>query len=648
MIKHISLIISLLLGLSAQAQMIFDTLNLEEMVIKSNFIERNSTRKSQQLDTLVKQDLNHLNLGELLRAESPIFVKSYGKGSLSTAAFRGTAASHTKVLWNDFEINSPMLGQVDLSLVPNLFFDQAQLDYGGSSIESTSGAFGGAINLYSGNNTGSNKVDFVQGFGSFNTFTSSLKVNLKIKQFTSGTSVYLNSSENSFSYYNNAILPPDWQKQQNASYYNRGFLQEFDCSISEHHSIKVQSWNQWNFREIPLIMSNTEVGNNEEHQHDFSSRNIVSYKYKNSKTTVETKAAWFYDDLIYLLKTSTAINHEDTVTFINSTNKSSSGFFKTKLNRNLNNGWMISVELSANLFSVNSNNYKGIKSRENYGLFLKLNKKFSETIVMDLLLRQQYSEDRFLPVMPFLGLSIKPLKQEEIYIRASVNLNYNLPSLNDLYWYPGGNPELLPEEGMQFDIGLNYAKSFSEALDLRFDISFYDSRISNWIQWIPSDYRYWTARNVEKVHARGLESSISLSGNKKNFFYKFSMQYSFNKSTNESRKAKNAGYAGRQLIYVPLHSANFFFYLKYKQNNFIWNTQLIGKRNTSLDEETLYSNTLPAYSLSSMSIGRQLGFRKFGLELRIKVNNIFNVSYQAILWRPMPGRSFEVFLGINM
>ncbi len=647
-IKHILIFILLLPGLSAGAQMIFDTLNLEEMVVMSNFVERGSTRKSQKIDTLIKQDLDHLDLGELLRAESPIFVKSYGKGSLATAAFRGTAASHTKVLWNDFEINSPMLGQVDLSLVPNAFFDQAQLDYGGSSIQSTSGALGGAINLYSGNNISSNKIELNQGIGSFNTFTTMLKVNLKFRQITSGTSVYLNSSENSFPYYNNAVIPAKWQKQESASYYNRGFVQEFDYLISEHHSVKVQSWNQWNYREIPLVMSNAQVGNNEEHQGDFSSRNIVSYKYKKSRTVVETKAAWFYDDMNYLLKTTAATDYEDTVTFINSTNKSSSGFFKTKLNRNLCKGWMVSAELSASLFSVNSNNYNGIKSRENYGLYLKLNKKFSETIVMDFLMRQQYSEHRFLPIIPFLGLSVKPVKQEEIYLRASVNLNYNLPSLNDLYWFPGGSPELLPEEGMQLDLGLNYAKSFSESFDLRIDISFYNSQISNWIQWVPSDYRYWAARNVESVHARGLETSISLSGITGDFFYKLSTQYSLNKSTNESEKAENAGYAGRQLIYVPLQSANLFAYIKYKRNTFSWNTQLIGNRNTSLDSETLYSNTLPAYFLSSMSIGRKLGFKKSGLNLRIKINNIFNVSYQAILWRPMPGRYLEAFLGFNI
>ncbi|MCF6248811.1 MAG: hypothetical protein L3J69_15855, partial [Desulfobacula sp.] len=44
-------------------------------------------------------------------------------------------------------------------------------------------------------------------------------------------------------------------------------------------------------------------------------------------------------------------------------------------------------------------NYSDIKSRENYGVFVKLNKKFSNLVVIDLFLRQEYSDDKFLPII---------------------------------------------------------------------------------------------------------------------------------------------------------------------------------------------------------------------------------------------------------
>ena len=54
-----------------------------------------------------------------------IFSKQYGRATLSTVAFRGTAASHTQVMWNGMRINSPMLGMTDFSMIPSYFVDDA-------------------------------------------------------------------------------------------------------------------------------------------------------------------------------------------------------------------------------------------------------------------------------------------------------------------------------------------------------------------------------------------------------------------------------------------------------------------------------------------------------------------------------------------
>ncbi len=646
---YIIVVFCLLLQISSvHAQMIYDTLFLDEMVIRSNYIDHNSSIRSQTIDTLTKKNLNNLNLGELLSAESPVFIKSYGKGSLATASFRGTSASHTKVLWNGFELNSPMLGQVDLSLIPNSFFDEVSLDFGGSSMENTSGALGGAINLTSGKKEHKNKIELSQSIGSYKTYTSTLALNLKLKKLKSSTSVYLNSSDNSFRYYNNALIPAEWQTQENASYFNRGFVQEFEFKISDYQSVSLKNWSEWDFREIPQIMSNQLSGNNEEKQNNFNSRSILSYKYHKSKTIFHFDGAWFYSDINYLLKTTTAINYEDTVSYINSSNISNSGFAKAAFSHSFNRGWKINSEFSFSKYIINSNNYESVKSRDKYDFLVKVSKDFSNILVADFILRQQYSEDKFTPATPYLGVLIKPFTERDLFIRVSANMNYNLPSLNDLYWFPGGNSDLLPEKGVQMDMGLNYSKSFSKSFNIVFDINYFSSNITNWIQWVPGDYRYWSARNIEFVHARGIESSLSFSGKFSVLFYKLSVQHAFTKSTNESEKAKEGGYAGRQLIYVPVNSGNVFLHLNYKRFTIHWNTQFTGKRNTSLDESTLYSNALPAFAISNLSIGKKFNIKTYGFELNFKLNNIFNTTYQTILWRPMPGINFETCLSFRI
>ncbi len=54
---------------------------------------------------------------------------------------------HTAILWNGFNIQNAMLGQTDLSLLPAVFFDEVEIEYGGSSAVWGSGAVAGSIHL---------------------------------------------------------------------------------------------------------------------------------------------------------------------------------------------------------------------------------------------------------------------------------------------------------------------------------------------------------------------------------------------------------------------------------------------------------------------------------------------------------------------
>src|SRR5690606_22787945 len=61
-------------------------------------------------DSLQRASMLTTDLSELLTGYSPVFIKSYGRGSSATASFRGTAATHTQIFWNGMNLNSPMRG----------------------------------------------------------------------------------------------------------------------------------------------------------------------------------------------------------------------------------------------------------------------------------------------------------------------------------------------------------------------------------------------------------------------------------------------------------------------------------------------------------------------------------------------------------
>ena len=70
-----------------------------------------------------------------------------------------------------------------------------------------------------------------------------------------------------------------------------------------------------------------------------------------------------------------------------------------------------------------------------------------------------------------------------------------------------------------------------------------------------------------------------------------------------------------------------------------YSMEFTGERNTSMNDDEFFAYQLPYYMLHHISLGKQLN--KFRIELRI--NNITDEEYQTVLWRAMPGRSYEIY-----
>ena len=119
---------------NVQAQMIFDTIDLKVVEIQSRRYDQSAGYKTLSLDSVALGAHAAGSLAELLTASTPIFVKSYGQGSLATTSIRGASAAHTQVIWNGININSLMPGQADFSAVPVLFIDRAAPENNGRNM----------------------------------------------------------------------------------------------------------------------------------------------------------------------------------------------------------------------------------------------------------------------------------------------------------------------------------------------------------------------------------------------------------------------------------------------------------------------------------------------------------------------------------
>ncbi|RPI44861.1 MAG: Plug domain-containing protein, partial [Bacteroidetes bacterium] len=124
------------------AQGIRDSLfRIEQVEIRADriFEKEMAGMHETRMDTAVLQEKVNLSLSDLLSENTHVFIKNHGRGALATASFRGTAPSHTQVTWNGLNINTPMAGMVDFSLVPVYIIDGLVLKHGAASLSQQSG-----------------------------------------------------------------------------------------------------------------------------------------------------------------------------------------------------------------------------------------------------------------------------------------------------------------------------------------------------------------------------------------------------------------------------------------------------------------------------------------------------------------------------
>ena len=176
------------------------------------------------------------------------------------------------------------------------------------------------------------------------------------------------------------------------------------------------------------------------------------------------------------------------------------------------------------------------------------------------LLRQEWADGKRLPIMPSTGFMYHLLDKKTLYLKANLSRNYNLPSLNDLYWIPGGNPELRPENSIDGDLSLDFSREV-EGFVLHASLNAFAAKVEDWILWKPTRFRYWEAENLAMVFSRGMDLQLDSYIQLGEYLLSVKAGYSYTRSTNEGDIRSTDLSGGKQLIYIPVHSSNGFLKL---------------------------------------------------------------------------------------
>jgi iron complex outermembrane receptor protein len=589
-----------------------------------------------EIDSLTLSKNQDANLADLLSRHSTVFVKSTGRGLLSSASFRGTDASHTRIYWNGLNLNSAMLGQMDLSLIPAAFMDQVLLYHGGSSLSRASGALGGIIDIETQPDWNRRTGFSIRGeLASFGTYQASANLDLRKNNLVSNSRFFFNHSENDYPFYNTSVLPHEEQRLQNSRYTKYGYLQEIYYRIHSNDILSVRFWFQDADRDLPPPISK-EVSKTEESQADRNIRSVITWQHFAKSHEFELSSGITADRIHYQAE---ELSPENAI--LDSRSKEISFINRFDYSYHLNLKTTARVQILYNYYNaeikeiIHTQGYNA--DRSELSMMAKMDRNFGKRLSTWFLLRTNLVDKNMNPVMPSIGFAMKLLPEKNIFLKSNLSRNYNIPTLNDMYWIPGGNPELKPEENYTADLALEVQLK-NDLFNFHSSLTGYVSRINDWILWKPTQYQYWAPENVAIVLSRGLELNMKASRDIQPARVFFQANYNLSHTTDN----------GKQLIYIPIHAFNVHAGVLFKGYQLDYSLHYTGKRYTQTNyEEEDPESIMDPYLLNDLSVSKEFSLDKIIINLRFAAYNLFNKDYRVMPARPMPGRNYSLILSLS-
>ena len=676
--KRIFHILTLLLllpcSLFAQRDWSRRTIDIDEVTVVGNRPMKEIGLQQTKLDSALLKENISLSIADVLTFNSSIFVKSYGRATLSTVAFRGTEASHTQVTWNGMRINNPMLGMVDFSMRPSYFIDDATLLHGSSSVNETGGGLGGAVKLSTkAADAEGFGLQYIQGVGSFQTFDEFLRLTYGNTHWQLSTRVAYSSSPNEYKFTNREKKENIYDEDKNiiGQYYpttrNRSgaykdlhILQEAYYNTGRGDRIGLSAWYINSNRELPTLT--VDYGSDkafENRQREQTFRGILSWDHLRSTWKVGAKAGYTFSWMPYDYKRD--VGNGTMASMIRARNRVSTVYGQVEGEYYVGKKWLFTASLSAYQHFA-QNRDKNIITTEGDSRVVGYDKarvelsgavsakwKPIERLGATLTLREDMFGRDHSPIIPALFVDGVLSKRGNIVAKASVSRNYRFPTLNDLYFLPGGNKDLRKESGWSYDAGLSFAIGKSQSYSLSGSATWFESRIHDWIIWLPSPMGYYKPSNIALVHSYGVELkgdfAVQLGRDWRldvNATYSWTPSIDYGENLSEADRSY-----GKQLVYIPLHSAAATAALKWRSWSLLYKWCYYSERYTMSSNDIMLTGKLPEYFMNNVSLEKGFSTRWTDLTLKGSVNNLFDEEYMSVLSRPMPGINFEIFLGIT-
>ena len=601
---------------------------LREVAIIATPVRQASTASfNENISPAFISDYSSRPVSELLARSTALIINEYGPGGLATVSLRGAGSSQTAIIWNGLNLQSPMNGGINLSQIPVSFIDNIEVNHGGQGAQQGNSAIGGVLQLTS---KAENPIGFAasitQSVGSYGNYFSGLKFRYGCRRWSLSTRLFHQTSRNDFTFINTARYGRPDMKQPNAALLQYGFLQTGLLQINQQQQLIVRVWAQHYDKQIPPIMTNLD---SRQRQVDRDLRLAAEWKGVSGKFQWIARSGYLYNKQRY----------SDPASALEADNRAASWQNNLEGLVHINPHHRIIFQTGTTLETGQSDNYNGLKKRNltwlmaGYRLALTDNK-----AVFSLNVREELTDLKF--TVPTFSVGTDVVLWPLVSLHTNFARSYRVPTLNDLYWNIWGNPNLKPEQGFTFDAGLNLKKKSTHWLTDA-SLTLFSNHINDWIIWLPKG-SIWTPENLKRVWSRGVESQITTTYSHDDLALSLMAKYNYTRAA-QLATDRIAADESLQLIYTPEHKASASFSVAFKGFDLRFDHSVTGQRFA----DAANTATVAGYSVSDLSAGKILNYRKWQVETRLRINNLTDRSYQTIAWYAMPGRNIQVSMMLS-
>lgn len=582
------------------------------------------------------------SVAEWLGARAPLHVRRYGPAGLATITMRGASASQTLVLLDGQPLADPQLGQLDLSLLPTALLGGAEVLHGGGAHLYGSGAVGGVVSLASPEAT--SPLALSTGVGAWGRGTLGATAHLSgwtpAGRWRAMLAAETDVADDDYGVVDLSRLDRPTNRRAGWDRQRRAGVARLSLEGARGH-VGLTAWGVDAERGLGGTDS---VG---ARQWDRLGRLALTASTRRGPLALGTTAALQSGRLRYASPFDLGTEAATGSAPIDDTGRTrvASGDLRADLSAR---GWILTAVASGARGHADHPSLASDATDDRVGLALSASPEAGRLRLYPALRLDHHRPaggDAQTALTPRLGANLRLARG--LHLKASAGTAFRMPTLNDRFWQPGGNPSLRPERSVSADLGAAWVRGGTHA-----ELTAFAGASRDQIVWRPLAGGIWSPINLTRTQTIGLEASARGSRLLRLLGRDALADLGAVGTVTDARDRSDpaSGAYGRQLRLVPRWTASAWGGLELARVargtsvRLDLGVQAVGRRTTT-DSGSL---ALPAYAVASgqLRLWREVSGARVALGL--VVDNLLGARYEVVPTYVMPPRHLRGTLTLTL